>query len=1206
MSEKLYKALKEGRIKPQDLNDEGKKAVKEYIQGKVNRSLPESQRPVAMPRPIGKPKPQVRTQGMGNLKQVERAKPAPKMYERGQDKTQPLGRGDALLSGMMTGAFFGAGSDQVRKEIPEHSGWVTAGEIAGSLGPGAALYKGAAKVTKPIANKTGRILATGALAGAPFGAGRAGIEGVSQGKPTGDILKDVATQGAIYGGLGAAADLGIQKVVAPLAKKGIDKLFPKIDGQQAMDDINRAYSPRVKEPKFTDGSGDKLLKEMELAKREFGLDWTDLNSKQKSKIRQLMVSERLFSNKALPPTQGFELQGEPLRFKTQVPKGMEKQPIELPNPQKQLALPPAQNFQMQGEPVRFKRTIELPRVNPIQQAQEQVSATLPSPGMRVSQGDLNAGVTRTIRSQIDRSPKPKRRFAETLQNIRTQFVDDLAPLERLEKSVKGEVASAERSLYKQARLYRGSPEKAHNIIKTRLGPVISSIEDKGYSYADLGDYALAVHARDVMADGKQTGFMAKEIENTLKKFGTPEMEQARQQLVKLSTDMLNELADAGVITKDTVKVLREKWPNYMPFFRSFDDDKVEFAAGMSKSLANVSSPIKKLEGSNRKVIDPLESMVKNVFQAVNAADRNKVAIQLANLADSDTTGQFVRMLKDSEDVGRKNVVSVLKDGKKVRYEVQPDVYKAILDLDKESADLFIKIMSKPASVLRAGATLTPEFSFRNPMRDIVQAFITSKSGFNPVTDFSVGLFNAIGRGKKIKVGGREYTAGNLYEKFLRENGGYGNIISMDRELHRNVLENTLKKPLSRQIVDIVNPKQWLNVLRAIADVGETATKIGEFRAALRSGATPAEAAYRARDVMDFSRSGYSVRNLNRMVAFLNANIQGKSKLIRAAKENPVGVAAKSVATITLPSVGIFMAQKTLANERQQTLINDAPQWLRDTFWLIPIPGSDQIARIPKPFDLAPIFANIPERLLQYVYDNDKEAFDGFAKQALSSYSFPVMMTGLTPFVEGMANYSFFRQGPIIPAREQGLNYSDQYDINTTETAKFIAGGINKVTGGEGAFKNLGSPRVIDNTIRGLTAGLGTYATSAIDTIVEGITDMDKPEKPQKDISQMPLARAFLVNQNSTGKAMDKVYKEKDKLTRQKNSAKLTGEPFRRGGDLMYLDRMTDAIGDLTKAIKSIENNPTLDAATKRERIESLNERRNELARKAYNKLKEKR
>jgi hypothetical protein len=802
----------------------------------------------------------------------------------------------------------------------------------------------------------------------------------------------------------------------------------------------------------------------------------------------------------------------------------------------------------------------------------------------------------SFRSKVDRKQTKENKLKDIFSNLRTQFIDDLAPLEKLEKNVRGTVASAEDSLYKQGRLFRGSSEQANQIVETHLNPILKNVKAAGFTADDLGDYALAVHAKDVNAKGINSGFTNAEINAVLKKFDNPALEDARQALMKLNNDLLDNLADAGIMSKGTVEQLRKTHPNYMPLFRSFDDDKIEFAAGLQQSLANVSNPIKRLEGSDRAVIDPIESVIKNIFKLTNAADRNRVAGQLGKLAKEDTGNAFIRPLGAGEEVGRKNVVSAWENGKKVQYEVQPEVYKALMNLDKESSNFLIKILQKPAGTLRAGATLTPEFSLRNPMRDVLQAFVVSNSGFNPLTDFTVGLFQSALKGKSIKIAGKEFKAPDqLYRQFLQDNGGLGNIVSVDRDMHRKAIEDAFKGN-DKRFINIVNPKSWVGVLRAIADVSESATKVGEYRAALRSGVSRQEAAYRARDIMDFARAGVSVREANKVVAFLNANIQGKSKLLRAIKENPVKVTTKSLTAITLPTVGVFMAQQYFASDEQKKLIDDAPSWLKNTFWLVPVPGTEQVARIPKPFDLAPIFANLPERSLEYLVQNDPAAFDNFARETFSSYTIPTMLTGLAPIIEGMANYSFFRDAPIIPAREKSLQYPDQYDINTSETAKVIGKGVNMLTGGSGTLKNFGSPRVVDNTIRGLTGGLGTYATDIVDLIVEGSGLVDDAEKPKKDfLTEKTPLKAFLMNKSSTGKSVDKLYTLKDKLGKERGSSKDKGKPYEKEMQYKFVNEATKDIGEISKQIRQIENAPDMTGEQKRQLIDAYNKRRNELA-----------
>lgn len=780
-------------------------------------------------------------------------------------------------------------------------------------------------------------------------------------------------------------------------------------------------------------------------------------------------------------------------------------------------------------------------------------------------------------------------FQKKWERVRSDFVDKNASLEELEKRVTGRVAaSAENSLYKMARLFEGTPEKANQVVKERLAPLIKQIEDAGYTSDELGNYAVAIHARDINAAEMKSGFTNAEIAAVIKKYENTELEAARQGLVQLNRDMMKELVDSGVVSQELSDVLADRWENYIPMFRAFDDTSEGFGGSMSQALANVASPIKTLKGSERKVDDPLINMVRNIFQSTNAAERNKVATQLKRLSEIDTDSNFIRKLAPYEDVGRKNVVNVRVKGENVKYEVEPEVYRAMLNLDKESSNMLMNILSKPASLLRAGATLTPEFSLRNPMRDVLQAYVTSNSGFNPITDFTAGLIQTIKKGP-------------LYKEWIDNLGSYGNVLSMDREIHRKALESVLREKPGKKFVNIVTGKSFINMLRAITDTTESATKVGEYRAALRSGASKQEAAYRSRDLMDFARAGSSVRQANKIIAFLNANIQGKSKLIRSIKENPAGTTTRMFVATTLPTLAIVAANRQFANETQKQTIADAPDWMRDTFWLMAIPGTDMVARIPKPFDIAPLFANLPERAAQFVLDKDPDAFDGFMRRTLSDAALPVQITGLWPFIEGMANYSFFREGAIIPQREQGLEYRDQYDpTRTTEVAKLLAGMMSMATGEKGMLKNFSSPRIMDNTIQGLTAGLGTYATSAIDSILKGVGAIDRPASPEKRLEQRPFLKAFLVDPLQSTKGSDKLYTRKTELSKEKDSAKLNGVPFdkTKALELKMLDRATDRMSKINKQIRTIEGDEKLSAKQKRDQIEPLLAQRNEISREA--------
>ncbi|MBW2002994.1 MAG: hypothetical protein JRI72_00055 [Deltaproteobacteria bacterium] len=1046
-------------------------------------------------------------------------------------------------------------------------GAYTAGNIAGTVSKYATLYNLAGpaieKAVSPITGKIGSgFLKELAVEGAKDIAigGPLGIaDALSEGLPAKDIPKeaaknllfDTAANAAFYG-LGKGLKALSENMRSPNAIKNMTQLNEVSKPQSLTQRINNAIKQQ-----------ENVIDDLTYRKYEYGLNFDD-----SIKI----------ANDYLEMLQDYKKSADALPFAKKHLDTLEKKQMDLFNSGKSLT-PEFANISQNISKLKN-------RINEL----ELIEKTIPSQLTGIEQINktvINAAEqtnknTESFMKKINYDPKkPKASFREKWTKAREQFIDRFAELEELEKRVKGKIPSAEKSLYKQARLFQGVPERANRIVDADLRPIIKSVEDAGYNYRQLGAYAEAVHAKDVNAAGLQSGFTDAEIDDVIKSFGSPEMEEARKQLVNYNNNLLAKLVETQVINPTEATAMMRKWPNYMPLSRSFDDAKVELGKGLRQSFANIGKPIKKLKGSEREIVDPIESMVRNTFQIENVAGRSRVGLELGEIAKADVEHQFVRRLEPGEAVGRKNVVNIYEFGEKVQYEVEPGVYKAMLSLNSEMSPLWIKALSKPASLLRAGATLTAEFAIRNPIRDVLNAFIVSSSGFTPL-DFVAGLASYIKKGE-------------LYDKFLRANAGYGNIISMDRTLHRETLEKIVKQPPSKKFINVLNPKSWLAVMRNIADATESATKIGEFGAALRKGATVEEAAYRARDLMDFARAGSSVKELNKVVAFLNANIQGKSKLIRAIKEDPIKVSAKLFSTMTASSLGAYAAYHYLANENQKATIDDAPDWLRDTFWLIPVPDTDIVARIPKPFDVA-FVSNVMERFLRFALKEDKDAFDGFIKATVKEQSIPTMFTGILPIIEGLTNYSFFRETQIIPQREQYYPRRFQADVYTSEAAKAAAGLVEKTFGEETPFS---SPRIMENTILGLTGGLGRYGLNAIDII---LGDMDKPSL---NVSQYPLLRAFTVNETATGRSMDFVYSEMDRLRRLKNEAKLTKSRFLETAQYNYLNNITNKVGELSKRIRQIQESKIYSKDAKRDKINKLKAERNELVRKAEKTYKDK-
>ncbi|WP_438447407.1 LPD38 domain-containing protein [Gorillibacterium sp. sgz5001074] len=839
-------------------------------------------------------------------------------------------------------------------------------------------------------------------------------------------------------------------------------------------------------------------------------------------------------------------------------------------------------------------------------------------GLLSTQRDIDTWITQGDYEQakglIDfTSGSKKEPFSKS--KVYTRFVDDLHPLKLAEMALRGAMQVGSKSIYKMARLSRGIGERAKlavtrgiydaqgNKIGKGLREIVEPLEKMGIKEEDFATYLAVKHAVDLKRLGKNVPFTDGHIRAVLARLDTPEVQAVQREIVQFNNHLLDILVDAQILDPMSVTVMRRKYPNYVPFMRYFDDDaELGFkngGFGAAKAFANITNPVKRMteEGSFRTIINPMESIVKNTFLVMNAAAKNKVGLQLAELSKINGAGAWVEHVGKGGSSGKEHVVSVFQNGVKQAYKIrEPELYNAMLSLDHESANAMIKFLGGAAGMLRAGATLTPEFTIRNAFRDVVGATINStKYGFNPL-DFFKGLYHVIGKTE-------------TFDQFISTGGAMSTMQALDREANREALEFVFKMSMKDKAMNIVtSPKELAKLLvgytpaktvvrglRKAAEVSELSTKVGSFNKALKKTGDLEEAAYTARDLMDFNRAGSSVRQANRAIAFLNASIQGTDKMVRAFNENRAGFLVRAFTTLVLPSIGLYAWAHNLPQEKKK-IYDNIPQWQKDAFFIIPGPG-DEFFRIPKPFEAGMLFATGTERAMRWMMDNDKEAFDRYGWATAEALIPPVLFTAMTPLLEGITNHSFFRDAPIVPQGEQGLEKKDQHGIYTSEIAKLIGEGLSHTPFRDSKFA---SPRIIDNTIRGYTAGLGQYAVSGADPLIDMAKGSNDPEKPATKWSEDPFFRSFFVNTAGGGQVREEFYNKWEEVSSAKASADRDSKPFN-DPNYIRLKNAKAAIDKLNKQYKFIRDSKDMKSDEKRRKMDELDGIMNKIAGQALGK-----
>jgi hypothetical protein len=765
---------------------------------------------------------------------------------------------------------------------------------------------------------------------------------------------------------------------------------------------------------------------------------------------------------------------------------------------------------------------------------------------RTATGPATSRVVERISFEESKEPLRERLRGGTQRLIERVF-DDLQPIKRFVDAAKrgGARLSTEENPYLWSRLLKGVAGKSNAFVEDGTfgkqfwrvengqavpnfrGPGLQQIlkpVKEGKSFEDFSTYLVDRRAVELANKGIETGIARTDAVRSIAELNRayPEFDRIAQQVYKYQDDLLQYGAESGLFSPEMLGRLRE-YRNYVPFHRVMEG--LETRGFLGTKLANIASPIKRIRGSERPIISPLESIIKNTHAIIDASDRNQVGVMMARLVNdipelrplfrpisTPTTKVATATAKDlgikiegmsPEDADllvdifrpvtyakNANEVTVLVNGQKRFFEVDPDLYRGLLSLERQDLGAFGRFFGAPARWLRAGAILAPDFMVKNPQRDQMTAFVYSRYGFIPGIDAVKGAAQMVGRS-------------DTYQMFRMSGAEQANLVSMDR----NILGRTVAQVAKEHgFTDYI--KNPIEMLRVASEFGENATRLGEFRRAIARGEDPFTAGFTVREVtQDFAKMGTITRAINQIIPFFGANVGGWSRLATEYKTRPIQASMKAVMGITIPSLLLYSLN------RNDPRYAETPQWQKDLFWIIPNDGLR--IRIPKPFMLGQIFGSMPERFFEWLDTRDPDLFGEAFNSAVEQGTPGFLPQAMLPFIENMANHSFFLDRPVIPRDREDAPAQLQYAGQTSEAAKAL-----------GKWANL-SPAQIDNLFMGYTGTLGRYVTDAIDPILKRTGITPNIPDPAREAADTPVLKAFVLRdpRGSGSESVNKFYRK---------------------------------------------------------------------------------
>ncbi len=643
---------------------------------------------------------------------------------------------------------------------------------------------------------------------------------------------------------------------------------------------------------------------------------------------------------------------------------------------------------------------------------------------------------------------------------------------------------------------------------TYVGPGLSTVlhginlRDKA-EYKAFGEYLTVRHGPERLKEGMRV--YADDRKNSSRwmqnrqhelEVQYPSFREVSDRLYDFQRQLLQTWGvNTGLVSAKSAEEWGKRWKFYVPFNRAMDDK--QLLGGARRGFANQSSTIRRARGSGRDIIHPVDNIIANMVAMVNAGVRNNVMRRITDAAErSEDYAVFLEKVPvplkqkkfDAKDLkkgltesildsglsdvdkdlmveivvnlddiliqyGRGkaygDVITVMKGGKQEFWKINdPLLLQSITNMSPGKLDGILDAYGAVSRFMTGNITgknlLWSIFS--NAPRDLMTFFTYSKDK-NPMH-----VFGGMGAAYANKIKGN--NADPLYMEFLAMGGGQTSVYSADRNLTK-----TARRKMSGSKAYWLNPMEWVSFT---SDMIEMGPRFATYKMMREKGMSPQDAFYEAMDItVNFRRGGKMAREVNKVVPFFNASVQGLDKFsrwIRATDVPPMQrtKVLKSRMISYLAASAALAATFYLLNNRDEEMEADYQQlsnFTKNSYWLVPL-GDGKYFSIPKPRELG-VLSSFFETATEFFVGENSHAFDEFWDYLTDNGLPPVLSElakgdvwgalGSLGFIgtlsEINANRDFLGR-PIESSGLSNLEPKDRYTSRTSQIAKAVGQAFN--------------------------------------------------------------------------------------------------------------------------------------------------------------------
>lgn len=762
---------------------------------------------------------------------------------------------------------------------------------------------------------------------------------------------------------------------------------------------------------------------------------------------------------------------------------------------------------------------------------------------------------------------------------------------------------------------------------------------------DLRDLLIAQRNLDYVKRGFQSGIREKDSLKVIEQFKDDKiLNQVANDIRKVNDDILKYAQNNDMLTKKQIKQIKKLNENYIPMNRVINSDGSIIQPSTKGS--KVGKVIQKVRGSDKEIIDPLESLISNNARIIRQIENNKIMKSLMDLAHkgnnyvdlfeevpepmtlkaSVSLEKFKTQLEakgiktDELDLNEvynvfspkisddKNMImSYLVNGKRKYIQFYDKMlYNTLNGMNAQQMNTLEKVLNAFNNPLRYGATMmNVEFAIPNFISDSQQAFLYSDANFIPVVDSIIGMLDVLAgkdesTAKFLKKILPSYTKRKqeLYQRYMQSGASQSGRMSNYRKEIRNKATDIYDVKQSELFGEEKGLKKFhplanlINIMTYLPELSEMGTRFRNFekeynkykKDKILEDDALVKAGINARDItQDFSRMGKATRIVNRVIPFSGAKMGSMYRWIEEFKKNPKRLLMRTGILLTAT-----IAIKELANQTKNRHIEEMKTQKKLDNFIIPYNNSDEPLTIKKIQGPTRHLINLTEYIYDLVNGNIEEGKEG---EKLGE----ILKDALFDNLPADSANSAVPQA-IKPILENELNFDFYYGTDLIDKNQLklepkdqydeYTSEVSKMIG---KVFNI-SPIKLDNLIEGYFAGVGTQALNVGDAIINASKGF---ETPDKQLSEAFMTKRFFASGMKSSTSINEIYENFDKLETEKAYDRMTDKQKQEYKDLSQAKK---TLSKINQKIINIRDSRELNGKEKKEQIEELQELRTDTAR----------